>query len=285
MGVGKVVEPQHLAVAPQRLVPLAARVVAHPLPQPAERLERAVLRPLLGDTRYKKWWTATKKLLVKEPWRSVLAHAGQLPPQADKARAVRGRPQPILDMWEVDSRLCGRVRFKYHEDLPEIDTVLIPLSGGGLAAGIALVLKAARPAVRVIGISMERGPAMYHSLRAGRPVQVTEEESLADSLGGGIGLDNTYTYAMVRDLVDEVVLVGEDEIAAAMRHAYWEERQIAEGGGSVGIAVLLAGRVGRPGGHTVCLLSGRNVDMTAFTRIVAGPAAGDDRPSKGGRAA
>jgi superfamily II DNA or RNA helicase len=62
-----------------------------------------------------------KSLLIKDPWRSVLAHAGQVPPQAEKAKAIRGRPQPILEMWEVDSRLCGRVRFKYHEDLPEID--------------------------------------------------------------------------------------------------------------------------------------------------------------------
>ncbi len=62
-----------------------------------------------------------KKLLVKAPWRSVLAHAGQVPPQAEKAKVVRGRPQPILKMWEVDSRLCGQVTFRYHEDLPEID--------------------------------------------------------------------------------------------------------------------------------------------------------------------
>ena len=62
-----------------------------------------------------------KQLLVRSPWRSLLAHAGQVPPQAEKAKAVRGRPQPILEMWEVDSRLCGRVRFKYHDDLPEID--------------------------------------------------------------------------------------------------------------------------------------------------------------------
>ncbi|MDA3963198.1 MAG: DEAD/DEAH box helicase [Planctomycetota bacterium] len=62
-----------------------------------------------------------KALLVRDPWRSVLAHAGQVPPQAEKAKAVRGRPQPILEMWEVDSRLCGRVRFRYHDDLPEID--------------------------------------------------------------------------------------------------------------------------------------------------------------------
>ncbi len=62
-----------------------------------------------------------KEWLIQEPWRSVLAHAGQVPPQADRAKQVRGRPQPILEMFEVDSRLCGQVRFKYHEDLPEID--------------------------------------------------------------------------------------------------------------------------------------------------------------------
>ncbi|MFW5845114.1 MAG: DEAD/DEAH box helicase, partial [Planctomycetota bacterium] len=62
-----------------------------------------------------------KRLLVKDPWRAILAHAGQVPPQADKAKTIRGRPQPILEMWEVDSRLCGRVRFRYHDELPEID--------------------------------------------------------------------------------------------------------------------------------------------------------------------
>ncbi len=78
---------------------------------PAEDLDPLMNGPVL----------VPKDLLVKEPWRSVLAHAGQIPPQAEKAKSVRGRPQPILEMWEVDSRLCGRVRFKYHDDLPEID--------------------------------------------------------------------------------------------------------------------------------------------------------------------
>ena len=78
---------------------------------PAEDLDPLMNGPVL----------VPKKLLVKEPWRSVLAHAGQVPPQAEKAKAIRGRPQPILEMWEVDSRLCGRVRFKYHDELPEID--------------------------------------------------------------------------------------------------------------------------------------------------------------------
>lgn len=76
------------------------------------------------------------------------------------------------------------------------DTVLVPLSGGGLAAGVAAAVKARRPRAKVIGISMERGAAMKVSLDAGRPVQVEEYPSLADSLGGGIGLDNKLTFCM-----------------------------------------------------------------------------------------
>jgi threonine dehydratase len=155
------------------------------------------------------------------------------------------------------------------EDAPDADTVLIPVSGGGLAAGIAIAMKAANPAVRIVGISMERGPAMHRSLQAGKPVLVTEEESLADSLGGGIGLDNAVTFDLCRCLLDDLILVSEDEIAEAMRFAYREERLVVEGGGAVGISALLAGKAGRAGGKIVCVLSGRNVDMAQFTEIVA----------------
>jgi len=78
---------------------------------PAEHLDPLMHGPIM----------VPKEWLVRDPWRSVLAHAGQVPPQADRAKQVRGRPQPILEMYEVDSRLCGNVRFKYHDDLPEID--------------------------------------------------------------------------------------------------------------------------------------------------------------------
>jgi threonine dehydratase len=162
----------------------------------------------------------------------------------------------------------GTIGLELLEDLPALDCVLVPLSGGGLIGGIALALKRADPGIRVIGVSMERGPAMALSLAAGRPVAVEEEASLADSLGGGIGLDNRYTFALVRDLVDETVLVSEAEIAAAMRHCYWQERQIVEGGAAVGIAALLAGKTAPPGDHLVVLLSGGNVDMQRFTEIV-----------------
>ena len=126
-----------------------------------------------------------------------------------------------------------------------------------------------KPGVRVVGLSMQRGAAMHESLQAGHPVPVEELPTLADSLGGGIGLTNRHTFAMVRALVDEVLLVSEAEIAAGIRHAYCEERQVIEGAAAVGIAALL-GAPPPQWGTTIALLSGGNIDMALHQRIVAG---------------
>lgn len=153
--------------------------------------------------------------------------------------------------------------------VPDLAVALIPLSGGGLIAGVAAALKARLPEVRVIGVTMERGAAMYAARKAGHPVPVEEVPTLADSLGGGIGLANRHTFAMTQALVDDVVLVSESEIAQGIRHAYWHECQIVEGAGAVGIAALLSGKV-RPEGPALALLSGGNIDMALHHRIISG---------------
>ncbi|WFP78514.1 hydroxyectoine utilization dehydratase EutB [Mesorhizobium sp. WSM4906] len=163
----------------------------------------------------------------------------------------------------------GTLGLEIMEQVPDAASVLVPLSGGGLAAGVAAAVKGVSPSTSVIGISMERGAAMKASLDAGRPVQVEELPTLADSLGGGIGLDNRLTFAMCRDLLDDVVLLSEEEIAAGIRHAYEEEREIIEGAGAVGIGALLAGKV-KAKGPIVLILSGRNIDMSLHRRIVCG---------------
>jgi threonine dehydratase len=193
---------------------------------------------------------------------------------AKELAAERGMTfvSPFDDPWVIAGQ--GTIGLELLEDLPGLDAVLVPLSGGGLIGGIALALKSAARAIRVIGVSMEHGPAMVASLRAGHPVAVEEAASLADSLGGGIGLENRHTFALAQGLVDETVLVSEDEIAAAMAHCYWQEQQIVEGGAAVGIAALLAGKVERAGSRIVVVLSGRNVDMRRFTGIVAARADG-----------
>ncbi|ACP23771.1 threonine dehydratase (plasmid) [Sinorhizobium fredii NGR234] len=164
----------------------------------------------------------------------------------------------------------GTLGLEIVEQMPDLTAVLVPLSGGGLAAGVAAAVKARKPATRVIGLTMERGAAMKASVVAGRPVLVEEYQSLADSLGGGIGLDNRLTFRMCSELLDEIILLTEAEIAAGMRHAYAEEREIVEGAGAVGMAALLAGKIKIAGGPIAVILSGRNVDMGLHLRVMNG---------------
>lgn len=163
----------------------------------------------------------------------------------------------------------GTIGLEVIEDMPDLKTILIPLSGGGLAGGIAVAVKALNPSARVIGISMERGAAMHASVKAGRPVSVREEETLADSLGGGIGLANRVTFSLCQQLLDEIVLLSEDEIAEGIRHAAREEELIVEGAGAVGFTAILSGKV-NINGPTAIIVSGGNIDPAVHKSIVDG---------------
>jgi threonine dehydratase len=156
------------------------------------------------------------------------------------------------------------------EQRPDLATILVPLSGGGLAGGIAFAVKQINPAIRVVGASMDRGAAMYQSIRAGHPVEVEEVPSLADSLGGGIGLDNRLSFALCRDYLDDIVLVSEDEIYRALQTVYYEDRMVCEGACVVGIAALQAGKLAPLGGPTAAIITGRNMDMKLHADIMAG---------------
>ena len=165
----------------------------------------------------------------------------------------------------------GTIGLEILEAVPDLRTLLVGLSGGGLAGGTALALKSIAPDIRVIGLSIDNGgAAMYESLRAGHPVAVPEPPSLADSLGGGIGLDNGCTFALCRALLDDIVLLSEAEIAAGMRAVYRNQRMVAEGAGVIGPAALIADRIRDAEGPMACIISGQNVDMDVFTAVVNG---------------
>src|SRR5690606_27505397 len=110
------------------------------------------------------------------------------------------REEGLMEISPFDDPLViagqGTIGLELLEDRPDLAAILVPLSGGGLAAGVALAAKAIKPSIKVIGISMDRGAAMHDSVRAGRPVEVEEVPSLADSLGGGIGLDNRLSFPL-----------------------------------------------------------------------------------------
>jgi threonine dehydratase len=131
-----------------------------------------------------------------------------------------------------------------------------------------MAAKAIKPQIRVVGVSIERSPAMLESLKAGRPVQVEERDTLADSLLGGIGMENRYTLPLVRDNTDEHVAVDEDEIAAAMAYAFREHSLVIEGAAAVGIAALRSGKIDVRGEVAAAVLSGSTVEPAQYLRTV-----------------
>ncbi len=162
----------------------------------------------------------------------------------------------------------GTIGLELLDQFPDIDTLVVPVSGGGLAAGVAKVLKTADTGIRVIGVSMDCAPAMYHSIRAGRPVEVAEKDSLADALLGGIGLDNQYSYPMVEEYVDTIELVSEQEIKLGMVYAFNHHGILIEGAAAVTLAFLLENRTDHLGKNIVGILSGGNMDHNLFSTIL-----------------
>ena len=109
---------------------------------------------------------------------------------------------------------------------------------------------------------------MVLSLEARKPIEVEEEESLADSLGGGIGLDNRYTLALVKELVDETLLVSEDEIGQSIRYVFETQRMVLEGGAAVGTAALLAKKLEVHGQNVALIYSGNNIADKTLRKVL-----------------
>lgn len=156
-------------------------------------------------------------------------------------------------------------------DLPDTGRIVVPLSGGGLAGGIAWAVKERRPDVRVTAVSALRASVMLRSLEAGRPVELPEEPTLASALAGGIGLDNRWTYALVREWVDDHLTVDEEEIAAAMGFMARSLHLLVEGGGGVGIAAARAGKLADEPSPAetpvVIVVSGGNLDPASLANL------------------
>jgi threonine dehydratase len=168
----------------------------------------------------------------------------------------------------------GVIGCELAEQLDRDVCVLVPVSGGGLIAGIAAALKHLRPGCRVVGVQPAANSSMRDSFRAGRPVTVTLGPSIADALVATRPGDQP--FALVQQFVDDVVMVGEEDIIAAVRTLAVEQKLVVEGGGAVGVAALLAGQVDTKGLDAVCVLSGGNILPSKFAEIVAGsPAAGN----------
>jgi len=166
----------------------------------------------------------------------------------------------------------GTAALEILDAVPDLARLVVCLSGGGLAGGMAAALRAHGCSAEVVAVSADRARVMYESVRAGRPLELEEERTIASALSGGIELENRVTFELVRRHVDRHLLVEEEAIERAMGVAVRHLHTVVEGGGAVGLAALLEGMLEPVDGPTVIVLSGGNVDPARLAEISAAPA-------------
>jgi threonine dehydratase len=161
----------------------------------------------------------------------------------------------------------GTIALELVEQTPEVDLVVVPIGGGGVISGIAVGLDALKPGVRVVGVEVEAAPSARLSRDAGRIVEVETAETLADGIA--VKRLGDVTFPLVERYVDDIVVVGEDEIARAILLLLEREKSMVEGAGAAPLAALLSGRIPVGDGETVvAVLCGGNIDVNMISRII-----------------
>ena len=155
---------------------------------------------------------------------------------------------------------AGTIGLEIVEAMPELDVAVVPLGGGGLASGMGLAIKAAAPKATIVGVEVEASSPFTLSLEAGRITRITPRSSLADGLVGNLE-PGSMTFELVKQVVDYVVTVSEDELTRAMKGLAAEEHLIVEGAGAAAVAAIVAGKASAPGQRVVAMVTGANVDL------------------------
>jgi threonine dehydratase len=170
----------------------------------------------------------------------------------------------------------GTIGLEIFAQVPDLDAVIIPIGGAGLAAGVALALRTLKPKVQIIGVEPKRAASFTAALSAGHPVAIEVQPTLADGLSVPKVGDNAFQIA--RDLVDRIVLVGEHDLALAILRLMELEKAVVEGAGAAPLAACLAGLVPELKNKKVVLpLCGGNIDMTMLGRVLERGLASDGR--------
>jgi len=210
-----------------------------------------------------------KILATRDYGAEVLLHGANYDEAAILARRLEA-DKGMLYVPAFDHELImagqGTVGLEIMEELADADTVVVPIGGGGLIAGVATAVKGIKPDTRVIGVEAAGAPAALMSRRQGRIVSLAAAHSLAD----GIVLKQIgqNTFPVIEELVDEILTVEEEEIAHAIVSLMEKAKLVVEGAGAVGLAALLYGQKGLAVGKTVVVLSGGNIDVQTISRVV-----------------
>ena len=160
----------------------------------------------------------------------------------------------------------GTIGLEILEDLPDVDTVLVPYGGGGLSSGIATAVRALKPDTKIYACEVETAAPLHAALGAGKPVMIDYTPTFVDGIGGKCVLEEM--WPVVRELIDASVVVPIAEVASALKVLLERNHVIAEGAGATPVAAALSGKAG--GGKIVCVVSGGNIDIDTLMSVIAG---------------
>jgi threonine dehydratase len=165
---------------------------------------------------------------------------------------------------------AGTVGLEIFEDIQDVDVLVVSIGGGGLIAGVATALRAKSPRTRIVGVEPIGAAATRKSLDAGKPLRLERIDTIADGLSAPMAGD--ITFPIIQKLVDDVVLVSDDEIRAALREVLVSAKLVSEPAAAAAVAAVMQGKVGaKKGDRVVAILSGGNVDLTRLAEIAGGP--------------
>lgn len=181
--------------------------------------------------------------------------------------AWRKEPYTYLNPWGEPMMVAGHgtIGIEVFEDLPELDSIFVPVGGGALIGGVGSVLKMLKPSVHVFAVQAKVNSALAAAFDAGEPRWIEWHETIVEGASTPVITDEM--YPMLRRIVDEVVLVTEDEVRAAMRRLALSDKLVTEGAGAAAVAAALATPV-QDRGLSVCVVSGGSVDQALFARVV-----------------
>mgnify|MGYP000871425112 CR=1 FL=1 len=160
----------------------------------------------------------------------------------------------------------GTIGLELLAELPDLDAVIVPIGGGGLISGVASVIKALKPQVKVYGVQATGAPCMLNSVEHKRIECLERVSTIADGIA--VKEPGRLTFEICSDLVDEIVSVTDDEISTAILTLIEQQKLIAEGAGAVSVAAALFNKVPVRGKKVVCLVSGGNIDVTILSRVI-----------------
>ncbi|MGV8073609.1 MAG: threonine ammonia-lyase [Syntrophobacteraceae bacterium] len=186
-----------------------------------------------------------------------------------KARELAEAGKTFIHPYDDLDIITGQatIALEIFEDVPDPDLILVPVGGGGLISGIASAFRALRPKTRIVGVQAAACPSAYESRSAGKVVGVEAGKSIADGIA--VKQVGDITFSIINELVDQIVLVEEDDISAAILMLLERKRILAEGAGAVPLAELINPSIEIPrGGKVVLVISGGNVDTPLLDRVL-----------------